>query len=291
MKVKISVFILAVATLTAGCTDYKDKEYPPVDDSGYTLVEADFKALLFSDKDMVWPEGASIGVYGSEQGYNEPYAIKKAGEGLGQAFFYGPVVKGTLAAYYPYSPSYIGDAAAMPFLIESEQVYGEDPVEMYLKYTPSAFAHMNEGKMEFHYPNALLRLTVGFAEAVKVKGLRLDSEKSGLSGLGVIMQDGTIRMTENADNHIVLNCGEGVLSRSDDGSLTGFCLVMPPGTYDDLKVTLHIDGFDSSFVCSVPEVVLEKIDASDMSVVTLSFSPSGGPDGFSEVEVEFDKDE
>ena len=219
MKTIKLLFILIVASVIAGCTVTKQKEYPPVDDSGYTLVEADFKALLFSDKDMVWPEGASIGVYGTEQGYNEPYAIKKAGVGLGQAFFYGPVVKGTLAAYYPYSPSYIGDAAAMPFLIESEQVYGEDPVEMYLKYTPSAFAHMNEGKMEFHYPNALLRLTVGFAEAVKVKGLRLDSEKSGLSGLGVIMQDGTIRMTENADNHIVLNCGEGVLSRADDDSL------------------------------------------------------------------------
>lgn len=291
MKLNISAFILAVVTVTAGCTEYKDKEYPPVDDSGYTLVEADFKALLFSEEAMVWPEGASIGVYGSEQGYNEPYAIKKAGVGLGQAFFYGPMVKGTVAAYFPYSPSYIGDVAAMPFFIEPEQEYEEDPVGMYLKYTPTAFAHMNEGKMEFHYPNALLRLTLDFPVAVKVKGLRLDSEKSGLSGLGVIMEDGTASMTENANDHLVLDCGEGVLSRSGDGSLTGFCLVMLPGTYDDLKVTLDIDGFVTPFVCSVPEVALEKINASDMSVVTLSFSPTGGPDGFSEVVVEFDKDE
>ena len=93
MKNMKSLSILIVMYVIAGCTVTKQKEYPPVDDSGYTLVEADFKALLFSDKDMVWPEGASIGVYGSEQGYNEPYAIKKAGVGLGQAFFYGPVVK------------------------------------------------------------------------------------------------------------------------------------------------------------------------------------------------------
>ncbi len=286
--IKLS-FILIVAGVITGCTLTKDKEYPPVDDSGYTLVEADIKALLFSDKDMVWPEGASIGVYGSEQGYNEPYAIKKAGVGLGQAYFYGPVVKGTVAAYYPYSPSYIGDAAAMPFFIEPEQVHVADSVEMYLKYTPTAFAHMREGKAEFYYPNGLLRLTVGLPDAVKIKGLRIESEKSGLSGQGVVLEDGTVRMTENAANHLVLNCGEGVLSRSEDGTLTGFCLVMSPGTYTDLKVFLYIDGFDSPFVCSLQEIVLERIDASDMRVVTLSFSPSGGPGGFDQVEVEFDE--
>jgi len=289
MKNMKSLSILIVMYVIAGCTVTKQKEYPPVDDSGYTLVEADFKALLFSDKDMVWPEGASIGVYGSEQGYNEPYAIKKAGVGLGQAFFYGPVVKGTIAAYYPYSSSYIGDAVAMPFFIEPEQVHQDDPLETYLKYTPTAFAHMHEGKAEFYYPNGLLRMTVGLPDAVKITGLRIESEKSGLSGQGVVQEDGTVRMTENANNYLVLNCGEGILSRSGDGTLTGFCLVMSPGTYTDLKVSLDIDGFDSPFVCRLPEIVLERIDASDMGVTTLSISPSGGPSGFEQVEVEFDE--
>ena len=97
------IFILTMAAVIAGCTVYKDKEYEPIDDNGCTIVEADIESLLIGDDSRVWPDGAAIGVYGSELGENEMYTIKDAGVGLNSASFYGPVVKGNVSAYYPYS--------------------------------------------------------------------------------------------------------------------------------------------------------------------------------------------
>ena len=68
MKKYRYIFILIAAAVIAGCTVKKDKEYGPVDESGYTLVQADVESLLFGDDQRVWPEGAAIGVYGSEMG-------------------------------------------------------------------------------------------------------------------------------------------------------------------------------------------------------------------------------
>ncbi len=290
MKTIKLLFILIVTSVITGCTVTKEKEFAPVDESGYTLVETDFKALLFSEEDMVWPEGAAIGVYGTEMGYNEPYTIKKAGVGRGEASFYGPLVKGDVAAYYPYSPSFIGDANAMPFTLESEQTYNENPTELYLMHSPTAFAHLRQGRMEFYYPNGLLCLNLGFADAVKVKSLRIESELSGISGLGVIKSDGSINMTESSKPYVTLDCGEGVLTKAEDGTLTPFYLVLMPGVYDDLKVTVHIDGVEAPFTCGIPEIAIEKVDADDARMTTVSVIPAEGPDGFVEEDVEFDEE-
>ncbi len=290
MKTIKLLFILIVTSVIAGCTVTKDRELAPIDESGYTLVETDFKALLFSDADMVWPEGAAIGIYGSEMGYNVPYTIKNAGVGRGQASFYGPLVKGAIAAYYPYDPSFVGDANAMPFTLEPEQTYNEDATDLYLTHSPTAYAHLFQGKMEFYYPNGLLCLNLDFSEAVKVKQLRVESASNGISGLGVIKADGSTNMTENSNLYVRLDCGEGILSKDADGALTDFFLVVMPGTYDDLTVSVDLEESDSPFVCRLPEVVIEKVNATESLMTTVSIKPASGPDGFDEVEVEFDEE-
>lgn len=295
MKTIKLLFILIVTSVITGCTVTKEKEFAPVDESGYTLVETDFKALLFSEEDMVWPEGAAIGVYGTEMGYNEPYTIKKAGVGRGEASFYGPLVKGQIAAYYPYDSSYIGDADAMPMNLEADQAYDADLKAMYLKYNPTAFAHLSYGKMDFYYPTGLLCLNLGFPEAETVKKLRLDSQTTGLSGLGVVKGDGTAHMTESASRYVTLDCGEGLATMGEDDVLTAFPVVLLPGTYDDLQVSVYLEGSEQPFVCKLPEVVIEKINASanqmQLTTITVTLSRDGeeGPDGFVEEEVEFEE--
>ena len=287
MKKYRYIFILIAAAVFAGCTVTKDKEYGPVDESGYTLVQADVESLLFGDDQRVWPEGAAIGVYGSEMGDNEPFVIKYAGEGLKTAGFYGPMVKGTLLAYFPYSESYVGDASAMPYSIESEQVYVSDPVEMFENYTPMAFAGMTDGKLKFSYPNGLLKVTVESRSAVTVKQVRITSAESKLSGLGVFHADSRVSMTESSQNYVELDCGDGVSATAADGTLNGFYLVLAPGTYDDLQLSVTLEGADAPFACAIPEVEIKKISATDFSMVTVGFRPKDELAGFEEVEVKF----
>ena len=78
MKTIKLLFILIVTSVITGCTLTKDKEFAPIDETGYTLLYTDFKALKFSEDQLLWPEGAAIGVFGTEQGYNESYVIKNA---------------------------------------------------------------------------------------------------------------------------------------------------------------------------------------------------------------------
>lgn len=289
MKKYRYIFILVAAAVFAGCTVTKDKEYGPVDESGYTLIQADIESLLFGGDQRVWPEGAAIGVYGSEMGENEPFVIKYADEGLSKAGFYGPMVKGTIAAYFPYSESYIGDASAMPYTLQSEQEYKADPVAMFLDYTQMAFASMTDGKLKFTYPNGLLNVTVDSQSAVTVKKVVITSESSKLSGMAVFLADGGVSMTESSQDYVQLDCSEGVPAKAADGSLNGFYMVVPPGTYDDLQLSIYLEGADAPFACKVPEIKVEKISSSDFRMVTVGFRPTGGAAGFDEVEVKFDE--
>lgn len=289
MKKYRYIFILIAAAVFAGCTVKKDKEYGQVDESGYTLIQADLESLLFGSDQRVWPEGAAIGVYGSEMGENEPFVIKTAGEGLKTAGFYGPMVKGEVAAYFPYSESYVADASAMPYTLQTQQAYHSDPVEMFLKYTSMAFAGMEGGKLKFAYPNALLKVTVESQSDITVRQVKLTSTDSKLSGLGVFLSDGSVSMTESSQNYVELDCGEGLPAVASDGTLNGFYMVVAPGTYDDLELQVSLDGAEAPFACRIPEVTLKKISATDFCMVTVGFRPVGGPAGFDEIEVEFDE--
>lgn len=291
MKKNVFILVSILTLVIAGCTMTEDRQFEPVDISGHTLIDVDFESLLFTDERMLWPEDAAIGVYGSEQGYNEKYHIKNAGVGRADASFYGPMVRGTVAAYYPYSSSYIGDAGAMPYTLESEQVYDADMIGMYLRYSPMAFAHMKDGRMKFYYPNGMLRMTLDYPDIFHIKGLRVDSQSYSLAGLAVVQGDGSVRLTDNSSSFVSLDCGtEGIPSKSEDGRLAEFCVLLHPGTYDDLKLTLVIEELESPFVFRLPEIVVEKVDAQDFKMATVAIRPAEGPDGFVEEEVEFDEE-
>ena len=288
MKHKLIALSLIVAAFS-GCTEKKEMEFPPVDESGYTLICADIQSLLIMEDKRVWPEEAAIGVYGSEKGNNEYYTIKNAGEGYSSAEFYGPLVKGEIAAYYPYSSNYVASVDAMPVTIEDKQVFNPevDVVADYLEYTPQAFGYMKNDKIEFVYPNGVLSITFEGDEPVYITDISVSSESQKLAGLAVFKADGSLAMTNNSFDTVVLDCGEGAPSIVN-GKKTEFNLVFAPGTYSDLRLAIGFSGNDKKFLCAVPEVTIERVTAEGFTVSSMKISvPS--PDGFDEVEVEFDE--
>lgn len=281
-------FILIVAAVISGCTEKKEMDFEPVDNSGYTILEANIESLLFDSRERLWPEDACIGVYGSEMGENECYSIKKAGVGLKSATFYGPLVKGDVAAYYPYSPSYIGNADGMPVTLESEQVYDPeaDAVAHFQAYTPRAYGYMQEGKINFVYPNGILHVSVETYETLVVKSITVSSASSTLAGLGVFGNDGALAMTETSQKAVILDCGEGVPSRNGD-DFTDFYLALVPGIYEDLEISIELDG-ESPFGRILPPIEVKRVSAADFAITSVSITAAGGPDDFIDTPVEFE---
>ena len=282
------MLILTMAAVISGCTEKKEMEFEPIDNSGYTVIEADIESLLFDSQARLWPEDAYIGVYGSEMGENECYTIKEAGVGLKSATFYGPLVKGNIAAYYPYSPSYIGNADGMPVMIETEQVFNpeSDAVGHFQAYTPRAYGYMQNGKIGFVYPGGVLHVTVETYETLVVKSITVSSASSALSGLGIFRNDGALDMTETSRKTVILDCGEGVASRNGD-DFTDFYLVLVPGTYDDLEISIELDG-EAPFGRMLPPVEVKRISAADFTIASVSITAAGGPDDFIDTPVEFE---
>lgn len=288
MKHKLIALSLIVAAFS-GCTEKKEMEFPPVDESGYTLICADIESLLMMEDNRVWPEDAAIGVYGSEKGDNEFYTIKNAGAGYSSAEFYGPLVKGQIAAYYPYRSNYVASVDAMPVTIGNEQVFNPevDAVSHYLEYTPQAFGYMKGDKIEFVYPNGVLSITFEGDEPVYVTDVSVSSESQKLAGHAVFTADGSLDMTSNSFDTVVLECGEGTPSIVN-GKTTEFNVVLAPGTYSDLRLAIGFSGNDKKFLCAVPEITIERVTAEGFRVSSMKISiPS--PDGFEEVEEEFDE--
>lgn len=279
------MLILTMAAVISGCTEKKDMEFAPVDNSGYTLIEADLQTLLGSEQ-RLWPADASIGVYGSEKGENERYTIKNAGVGLKNASFYGPLVKGDIVAYYPYSSSYQGKIDAMPVALESEQVYGADPIAHFIKYTPMAFGYMQGGKLDFVYPNGLLHVTVETFDALTVKKVTVSSQSAKLAGTGVLQNGGVLNLTGASTNLVSLDCGEGVMSRNGE-KYADFYIVLLPGMYDDLALTVEIES-EEPLTRVLPQFEVKRMSAEDMSITSVIIKPSSGPDDFTDNEVEFE---
>ena len=287
MKKLFNSIILTTVVMT-GCTEHKEMEFAPVDNSGYTIIQANLETLILEDEERLWPEDAYIGVYGSEMGDNERYAIKNASVGLKDATFYGPLVKGNISAYYPYTPSYIGSADGMPVTLEAEQVYNpeSDALAQFEAYTPRAFGYMQDGKVNFVYPNGLLHISVETYETLVVKSITISSASSALSGLGVFGNDGVLEMTETSKNEVVLDCGEGVLSRNGD-NFTDFYLVLVPGMYEDLEISIELDG-EAPFGRMLPPIDVQRVSAADFAIASVRITAAGGPDDFIDTPVEFE---
>lgn len=284
---KLFLYASAVLAVAAACEKTGKEDLGDVSQAGTTVISADIESLLLGQDTRVWPDGAYIGVFGSESGTNEKYILKRAGAGLASAEFYGPLVSGeTLAAYYPWQDVFAGRADAMPVTLTAAQQYSEDDaLDIFDRYCPTAFATMKNGAMKFFYPFGMIRIRVELFDNIKVTGITFTSAEKGAAGMGAILPDGSLKMSAGAAKTITLDCGEGVNSITETG-FSEFYITLAPGTYETAFMVITAEGEDP-IVCALDGINVPRIDAADFKLASVSVK-TGGPEGFTVNEQVFD---
>ena len=123
-------------------------------------------------------------------------------------------------------------------------------------------------------------------EILTVYSLTLNSPSSSLSGLAVIHPDGA-SMAPGAPQQVKLLCEGGVDSKDETGRVRSFLLVTVPGTYEDLKLGIEVEG-EPVILCELGNITIPRIDASGFSLASVKLTTCG-PDSFDPVSVHFDE--
>jgi len=270
------------------CTKYEPKPLDPIAVEGVTVISSDIESLLLGEDVRVWPEGAYVGVFGSTSGSNEKYILKRADAGLKSADFYGPNVKGTcISAYFPYDVSYAGSAESMPVTLAALQDYDSkcDAVKQFLKYSPTAYAFLSDGKMAFKYAFGMMRVRIELDETLTINSLTLESAGEKLAGIGQIEPKAGLVMGATATEEVILSCG-GTPSRSGE-NVTDFYLTAVPGVYSELKLSIDVEGEEFPIVCILKDIEIPRISAANFRLASVVVKTSSLP-GFESQVVEFD---
>lgn len=290
MEMKPLTSLVLLAGVIMACTKTVPAPKPDITSEGLSVVSADIETLLLGgEQARHWKDGDAIGLFGSEAGNNEKYLLRKADANLSSATFYGPLVKGkTISAYYPYEPAFSGSATEMSATLESVQVYKEEAgaVEQFLNYCPRAYAFLRNDRLKFNYPFGVLAVKISLDEILTVHSLSLNSPLSSLSGLAVIHPDGAT-MAPGTPQEVKLLCNGGVTSRDEGGNVREFFIITVPGTYEDLKLSLEVEG-EPAILCELGSITIPRIDTAGFALASVTLK-SGGPDSFEPVSVHFDE--
>ena len=283
-------FLLSVLLLS--CTKQAPAPKEDIVREGYTLLPANIETLLL-DKEhaRTWEESAAIGVFGSTQGQNEKYRLRSADAHLSRGEFYGPLVKGaTIAAYYPFTPSFAGSAESLSGSLSGVQSFfaDKDAPAQFLTYCPTAFAFLENGQLPFHYPCGLLKVTVGLDETLTVRSISLTDAVHPLAGPMSVTRSGAVLDSASGTNTLSLNCEAGIPTKDSSGNFQPFYLVMLAGDYADITLELRIDEEASPIVCQVKSLRIPRITTKDFQIGAITVQ-SGGPDSFEPVNVHFDE--
>ena len=277
MDMKRNMILLMLATL---CALSCNEKTPSVTVEGYTFFTADMDQVSMGTfrQDLVWEEGSYIGVYGSVQGDNERYIMRKSGQGLSIAEFYGYNVKGEILAYSPYEETFSGSAEQLPLYLSPEQtLYYEDWTDQYLQWCPTACAILKDGTLDFHRPCGLLVVTFDIPETLKISSLRLSAKEEFLAGRYSFMKDGSVKAASNASGNVVLKCFDKD-SKDVEGNVVGFPVVMLPGDYASIELEVVLTD-EEPFKCLFNDVQIRKMTDAGRSVTMVAVT-AGGIEGF-----------
>lgn len=286
------LYICLLICLPAACTKSVPAAKEDFSTEGYTLLNADIETLLLGDGALRrWDEDAAIGVYGSDQGQNERYRLRKADAGLESGEFYGPLVKGSVvAAYYPFNASVAGSAESMYAYLSASQSFaaGVEAQEQFLLYCPMAYAFLGGGKLSFRYPCGLLKVTLCLEETLHVLSVSLTDGAAPLAGPMHVTPEGTSLDVGQGAHTIALDCGAGIPTKDASGQFQPFYLVLLAGDYTHLTLNVNTREEASPIVCSLASLRIPRIDAANFSMGAVSIQ-SGGPASFEPINVSFDE--
>ena len=271
---------MILLVLAALCALSCGEKAPSITVEGYTFFTADMGQISMGTfrQDLLWEEGSYIGVYGSEQGDNERYIMRKSDKGLSVAEFYGYNVKGTILAYSPYDKSYNGSAESLPlYLSPAQELLHDDWVSQYLEWCPTSCAVLNGSVLDFHRPCGLLVITFDIPETLNVSNLTLTAEGDFLAGRYSFLKDGSVKAFPTASDKVVLQCGNKA-SVDAEGGLVGFPVVMLPGDYSSIELEVALPD-DEPFKCAFNDVQIRKMTDTERPVTMVTVT-AGGIEGF-----------
>lgn len=256
-----------------------------IDKDGYTFFSVDIENLAIGNASIPgsWNAGDRIGVFGSESGSNVPYYLKRGGEGLQAAAFYGGLVKGNVLAYAPFDQTV--SSAAIPCELARVQRFqaGADKAAWFLQYNPRTFAARGEdGVLHFHYPFGLMSISFEFVEPIDVQAITLKST-GGLSGWLEADWSGAVRPGALAHKDISLDLGGGVVSSKTDAAFTEFLFVLPPAVYAAGELSLTVVTPSEEMSLSLKELEVKRVDNTHFPVTSVVVTSSDLP-GFDKVD-------
>lgn len=271
-------YILCIALLAAACKKTDDGK--DIDRSGYTLFAVDTEEIELVPGERVsdtWKAGDRLSVFGMTQGDNVPYELKRSGIGAREATFYGPVVKGSVLASFPYSAGLALDGDKIPFTLPSWQGYDASAgnAAWFRSNCPSTLAtsESNGSVLHFLYPAGLLAVQIRFDEPVYVTEMTLEANR-GISGRMLYGQDGTVTPSAVAAQQISQDLGGEAVPSLVDGNYSTFRFVLPPAEYAAGSLMLRVSTTDENFSVSLPAMTVKRVAGSDFAVASVQVGTS-----------------
>lgn len=250
-----------VATLVAGvlasCSNVEDIQTSQNEMEDFVAVVAEGGTRTVLDatdgKGVLWSNNDALAIFRKTgKGYNTKYVLK-SGEGTSNATFsYAGVYSPTTStpnlvlennyAVYPYAENItMTNEGIVNVTIPAEQTYAENTFDSNASFM---FAAKDGNDLEFMNAHALLKVALTKMpgdDDYSIQSIKLSSETKALSGAATIkMENGVPEVALSGTNKdLTLNCTNGVaVSSLDAASAAVFYLVVTPGTYSDLKLTL-----------------------------------------------------
>ncbi|MBQ7269405.1 MAG: hypothetical protein IJS62_06085 [Bacteroidales bacterium] len=275
---KRNFYILCLVLLSAACSQKDDGS--DIDRSGRTVFTVDTEEIELVPGQRVsdtWKAGDRLSLFGSEQGLNLAYELKRSGEGQREARFYGPLVKGDVMASFPYVEGLVPESGKLPFTIPSVQEFEPlaDDAAFFRRYCPflMADAAADENVLHFRYPAGLLEVQIRFDEVVNVTSMELDADH-GISGRLLAAPGCAVTPSSVASSRTSLDFGgEAVPSRSGD-SFTSFRFVLPHADYGRGSLTLKVSTTDEEFSVAFPAISVPRVAGSGFAVASVQVGTS-----------------
>lgn len=262
----IAMIMMSALLATACLSEQEDIFDVPLD--GHTFFEADFEDVGFpGNSDRLWERNVGIGVFGSVEGMNEKYTLKKAFDSKRTGEFYGPKVSGEkIKAYYPYSEDFSLLDGNLSYTLAPHQEFDgtTSMYDQFCRYSKVVYAFCyGNGKLKFCHASGLLSVQTRLDVSKIVKSISISSDQP-LAGIGYVADDMSVTMAGSASRTIMLDCGDGVVSKNGD-VYSKFPVVMPAGVYENLRVVLTFDN-DEVIESEYDSIEVERVTASDCQV-------------------------
>ena len=278
MKKILSITFAIAALCVVSCK--KGDDGADIDRSGFTVFGVDTEEIELVPGERVselWKTGDRLSVFGTEQGNNVPYELKRSGAGKREAVFYGPVVKGDVLAAFPYQEGLALDGDKIPFTLPSWQGYDASAgnAAWFRSNCPSTLAtsEANGSVLHFLYPAGLLAVQIRFDEPVYVTEMTLEANR-GISGRMLYGQDGAVTPSAVAAQQISQDLGGEAVPSLVDGNYSTFRFVLPPAEYAAGSLMLRVSTTEENFSVSLPAMTVKRVVGSDFAVASVQVGTS-----------------